>query len=130
MVLNLDNSMIFYKNGSEIVLWSNIYYIKKIKKCRQTILNEKYEIVLHTPPSNARCRADCSEHTTVTSRAVSRPPVHPGMKTSPGCMLPPGSIPLSSFVGPKASLTAVWYRVSRSLSCLTILSPPVPQQRA
>ena len=53
MALNLYTPLNFCKIVFEIV-FINIYPIKKEKNAKQSIFNEKYEIVLHTPHSDAR----------------------------------------------------------------------------
>ena len=52
MALNPGTPLQFCKIVFEIVLF-NIYPIKKEKKAKQSIFNEKYEIVLHTSHSDA-----------------------------------------------------------------------------
>ena len=45
----------------EIVFFINIQHIKKEKNAKQSIFIEKYEIVLHTPHSDARCPVPVSQ---------------------------------------------------------------------
>ena len=55
MALNLDTPLKFCKIVFEIVFFINIQPIKKETNTKQSIFNEKYKIVLHTPHSDARC---------------------------------------------------------------------------
>jgi hypothetical protein len=66
----------------------------------------------------------------VTSRDVSFPPVQCGRRTSAGLAYDPGIRALSSLVGAKQALTAVWYSVSLRWLCLDILSLLNPQEMA
>ena len=52
----------------------------------------------------------CKGFTTVTSKAVSLPPIQLGMRTSAGLESEPGMIALSSLVRLRWEHWAVWYR--------------------
>ena len=55
MALNLDTPLKKFKIVFEIVFVINIHPIKEETNAKQSICNGKYEIVLHTPHSDARC---------------------------------------------------------------------------
>ena len=54
MALNLDTPLKFCKILFEIVVLSIYILLRREKNAKQSIFNEKYEIVLHTPHSDAR----------------------------------------------------------------------------
>ena len=84
-----------------------------------------------SPSSDALATSACWRGlTTVMSRAVSRPSVQMGMRTSAGRSSEPGRRPSGSLTGPSPASTAALKIASLTWLCFEIRSPPIAQEMA